>query len=147
MAMFREQHRRRWFFTYSYKIPSADAEFRLSPFRTPQPSRRQAAGAFSVRTGSAKRVFGSIEKRLDRVRCMLTPRKRLGSALGTSHDGPRKVKVMQNVSTMPADLTPDQVLDCLRGALLRKGILCKQDRQVHSRLGGGFDGGSLLDGT
>ncbi|EEC08619.1 maternal embryonic leucine zipper kinase, putative [Ixodes scapularis] len=115
-------------FNFSARIPSADAEFRLSPFRTPQPSRRQAAGAFSVRTGSAKRVFGSIEKRLDRVRCMLTPRKRLGSALGTSHDGPRKVKVMQNVSTMPADLTPDQVLDCLRGALLRKGILCKQDR-------------------
>lgn len=110
------------------RIPSADAEFRLSPFRTPQPSRRQAAGAFSVRTGSAKRVFGSIEKRLDRVRCMLTPRKRLGSGLGASHDVPRKVKVMQNVSTMPADLTPDQVLDCLRGALLRKGILCKQDR-------------------
>lgn len=122
--------------------PSADAEFRQSPLRTPDGGRSAAAASgvrtpdvsklaegasFSHRGSSAKRVFGSIEKGLDRMRLMLTPRRRLGSAAG-AQDAPRKVKVMQNVSTMPAVLTPDQVLDSLRTALLRKGIICKQNR-------------------
>ncbi|XP_037269662.2 maternal embryonic leucine zipper kinase [Rhipicephalus microplus] len=120
--------------------PSADAEFRQSPLRTPEGARLAAsvvrtpdltkiaeAASFSHRGNSAKRVFGSIEKGLDRMRLMLTPRRRLGSA-AASHDAPRKVKVMQNVSTLPAVLTPDQVLDSLRTALLRKGIICKQKR-------------------
>ncbi|XP_037520944.1 maternal embryonic leucine zipper kinase [Rhipicephalus sanguineus] len=122
--------------------PSADAEFRQSPLRTPDGGRSAVAASvvrtpdvtrlaeaasFSHRGSSAKRVFGSIEKGLDRMRLMLTPRRRLGSAAG-SHEAPRKVKVMQNVSTMPAVLTPDQVLDSLRTALLRKGIICKQNR-------------------
>lgn len=122
--------------------PSADAEFRQSPLRTPDGGRSAAAASvvrtpdvsklaegasFSQRGSSAKRVFGSIEKGLDRMRLMLTPRRRLGSAAG-AQDAPRKVKVMQNVSTMPAVLTPDQVLDSLRTALLRKGIICKQNR-------------------
>ncbi|XP_064457770.1 maternal embryonic leucine zipper kinase-like [Ornithodoros turicata] len=104
-----------------------EAEYAHSPLRTPDRPRRPAGGVFCGRTGSAKRVFGSIEKGLDRVRTMLTPRKRAGSQFG-SQEGPRTVKVMRNVSTLPADLTPDQVLDSLRGALLRKGVLCKQDR-------------------
>lgn len=108
------------------RLPSADAEFRQSPLRTPD-TNRVAASSFSGRSSSAKRVFGSIEKGLDRVRVMLTPRRRLGSGTAAL-DAPRKVKVMQNVSTIPAVLTPDQVLDSLRSALLRKGIICKQKR-------------------
>lgn len=108
------------------RLPSADAEFRQSPLRTPE-TNRVAASSFSGRSSSAKRVFGSIEKGLDRVRVMLTPRRRLGSGTAAL-DAPRKVKVMQNVSTIPAVLTPDQVLDSLRSALLRKGIICKQKR-------------------
>ncbi|XP_065310808.1 maternal embryonic leucine zipper kinase-like isoform X2 [Dermacentor albipictus] len=121
--------------------PSADAEFRQSPLRTPDGSRLAAGSmvrtpevyklaegpSFSCRSSSAKRVFGSIEKGLDRMRLMLTPRRRLGAA-AVVQDAPRKVKVMQNVSTMPAVLTPEQVLDSLRTALLCKGIICKQNR-------------------
>lgn len=40
-------------------------------------------------TSSAKKVFGSIEKGLDRMKNLLTPKKRLYCGL----DGPRKVKV------------------------------------------------------
>ncbi|XP_077533339.1 maternal embryonic leucine zipper kinase-like [Haemaphysalis longicornis] len=108
------------------RVPSADAEFRQSPLRTPDQA-KVAAASFIGRSSSAKRVFGSIEKRLDRMRVMLTPRRRLASGTPAS-DGPRMVKVMQNVSTIPAALTPDQVLDSLRSALLRKGIICKQKR-------------------
>lgn len=108
------------------RVPSADAEFRQSPLRTPEFA-RVAAASFSGRSSSAKRVFGSIEKSLDRMRVMLTPRRRLGSGTAAV-DAPRKVKVMQNVSTIPAVLTPDQVLDSLRSALLLKGIICKQKR-------------------
>ncbi|XP_075544061.1 maternal embryonic leucine zipper kinase-like [Dermacentor variabilis] len=121
--------------------PSADAEFRQSPLRTPDGSRLATASvvrtpevyklaegpSFSCRSSSAKRVFGSIEKGLDRMRLMLTPRRRLGAA-AVVQDAPRKAKVMQNVSTMPAVLTPEQVLDSLRTALLCKGIICKQNR-------------------
>lgn len=105
----------------------AEAEYASSPLQTPDRGYRPAGGVFSGRSGSAKRVFGSIEKGLDRVRTMLTPRRRAGSHLGSS-EGPRVVKVMHNVSTLPTELTPDQALDSLRGALLRKGILCKQGR-------------------
>lgn len=108
------------------RVSWAEAEFANPALRTPETPRRAAGGVFCGRAGSAKRVFGSIERGLDRVRTMLTPKKRLGSQSGSA-DGPRVVKVMRNVSTLPADLTPDQVLDSLRGALLRKGVLCKQD--------------------
>ncbi|KAL1424734.1 hypothetical protein MTO96_019880 [Rhipicephalus appendiculatus] len=136
------QKRRRVALRVFSRPQSADAEFRQSPLRTPDGGRSVVAASvvrtpdvtklaeaasFSQRASSAKRVFGSIEKGLDKMRLMLTPRRRLGSAAG-SQDAPRKVKVMQNVSTMPAVLTPDQVLDSLRTALLRKGIICKQNR-------------------
>ncbi|XP_077504888.1 maternal embryonic leucine zipper kinase-like isoform X2 [Amblyomma americanum] len=112
----------------SARAPSADAEFRPSPMRTPDSKATASAASFSlVRGSSAKRVFGSIEKGLDRVRLMLTPRRK-GSSTAAAQDAPRKVKVMQNVSTMPAVLTPDQVLDSLRTALFLKGIICKQKR-------------------
>ena len=42
---------------------------------------------------SKKSMFGSIERGMDRLLCMLTPKKRLGSM----DEGPRKVKVGQSL--------------------------------------------------
>ncbi|KAH8039848.1 hypothetical protein HPB51_009104 [Rhipicephalus microplus] len=47
---------------------------------------------------------------------MLTSRQKWLS--GSLHNGPRKVEVMRNVTSVPSTLTPDEVLDCLRDALL-----------------------------
>ncbi|XP_066974085.1 maternal embryonic leucine zipper kinase-like [Macrobrachium rosenbergii] len=71
---------------------------------------------------SSRKMFGSIEKSLDKMRNMLTPRRRLGS-----NQGPSVVesKNMYNVSTTGSK-NPDQVLSDLRRALLNKGILCNQ---------------------
>lgn len=117
--------------------PSADAEFQQSPLRTPEGDRSAMAssvfrtpvvpGRLSQRCSSAKRVFGSIERGLDKMRKMLTPRRKLAAATAPQ-DAPRTVEVMQNVSTIPDVLTPEQVVDSLRAALLRKGIMCKEDR-------------------
>ncbi|XP_068219010.1 maternal embryonic leucine zipper kinase-like [Palaemon carinicauda] len=88
-----------------YLIPSE--EWSNTPERTPRSSRK---------------VFGSIEKSLDKMRNMLTPRRRLAS-----NQGPSVVesKNMYNVSTTGSK-NPDQVLNDLRRALLNKGILCNQ---------------------
>ncbi|XP_022244171.1 maternal embryonic leucine zipper kinase-like, partial [Limulus polyphemus] len=104
--------------TFSY-----DDDMHVAHLRFPAtPDRRAPPTPLS---SSARKVFGSIEKGLDRMRTMLTPRKRLGSASGTV-DGPRPVKALYNVSTARAVVTPDHLLESLRNALLRKGIVCKQ---------------------
>lgn len=71
---------------------------------------------------SSRKMFGSIEKSLDKMRNMLTPRRRI-----PSQQGPLIVesKNMYNVSTTGSK-NPDQVLNDLRRALLNKGILCNQ---------------------
>ncbi|XP_045600655.1 maternal embryonic leucine zipper kinase [Procambarus clarkii] len=71
---------------------------------------------------SSRKVFGSIEKRLDKMRNMLTPRRKLNA-----DSGPCIVesKNLYNVSTT-GSRNPDQVLHDLRRALLNKGILCNQ---------------------
>lgn len=74
-------------------------------------------------SSSAKKVFGSIEKGLDKMKTMLTPKK---SMYGCGIDMPRKVKTLWNVSATNGKVTPDEVLDSLRNALLLKGIPCKQ---------------------
>lgn len=71
---------------------------------------------------SGKKMFGSIERGLDRVRTMLTPRKRLCSS-GT--DAPRTVKALCNVSTT-SNPNADEVLAELKRTILSKGISCKQ---------------------
>ncbi|PRD26032.1 UNVERIFIED_CONTAM: melk [Trichonephila clavipes] len=70
---------------------------------------------------SAKKVFGSIEKGLDCVRSLLTPKKRMCGA-----NGPRQVKNLCNVSATNDKVTPEEILESLQNALLRKGIHCKQ---------------------
>ncbi|XP_023220940.1 maternal embryonic leucine zipper kinase-like isoform X1 [Centruroides sculpturatus] len=76
---------------------------------------------------SARKVFGSIEKGLDKMKTMLTPRKRLGSSNGGR---PRKVKTFHNVSTVPEGINAENILLSLKNALFRKGILCKQEGYV-----------------
>lgn len=76
---------------------------------------------------SARKMFGSIEKGLDRMKTMLTPRKRLGSSNGGR---PRKVKTFHNVSTASAGASAENILLSLKNALLRKGIQCKQEGYV-----------------
>ncbi|KAG7158333.1 Maternal embryonic leucine zipper kinase-like [Homarus americanus] len=89
-----------------YLIPNND-DWGWTPDRTPRSSRK---------------VFGSIEKRLDKMRNMLTPRRKLNS-----DSGPLIVesKNLYNVSTT-GSRNPDQVLHDLRRALQNKGILCNQ---------------------
>lgn len=80
---------------------------------------------------SARKMFGSIERGLDRVRLMLTPRRRqLQRGLGETEfasNGPNVVdnKTLYNVSTT-SSRDPDFVLSELRRALQSKGIPVKQ---------------------
>jgi len=71
---------------------------------------------------SSKKVFGSFERGLDKMKNMLTPRKRLNSS-----DGPVTVtgKGLCNVSTT-ANHNPDSVLTELTRALVYKGIAVQQ---------------------
>ncbi|KAH7956183.1 maternal embryonic leucine zipper kinase [Rhipicephalus sanguineus] len=89
----------------------------------------KTVGSSSPRFGcSAKNVFSFIEKGICRTRLMLKSRQ--GSRSGSLQNGPRKVEVARNVSSVPATLTPDQILDCLRAALQRIGIVCKQEQHT-----------------
>ncbi|XP_076041432.1 maternal embryonic leucine zipper kinase-like isoform X2 [Oratosquilla oratoria] len=90
-----------------YLMPTHGDDWGRTPDRTPRSSRK---------------VFGSIEKSIDKMRNMLTPRKRLASDQGPSIIDNKN---LYNVSTT-ASKNPDQVLCDLRKALLNKGILCNQ---------------------
>ncbi|GIY28700.1 maternal embryonic leucine zipper kinase [Caerostris darwini] len=92
----------------SFESPSFNA---MTPKRRPP---RQIGS-------SAKKVFGSIEKGLDCVKNLLTPKKRICGTLV-----PRQVKNLGNVSATNDKVTPEDVLESLQNALLRKGIPCKQ---------------------
>ncbi|KAK3884528.1 hypothetical protein Pcinc_011201 [Petrolisthes cinctipes] len=89
-----------------YMTPGGD-DWGWTPDRTPRSSRK---------------VLGSIEKQLDKMRNMLTPRRKL-----QVDPGPSVVqsKNLYNVSTTGSK-NPDQVLNDLRRSLLNKGILCIQ---------------------
>ena len=67
--------------------------------------------------GSAKKLFGSFEKGLDRVMDLLSPRKRHDS----SQLVPRKIKALYNVSTT-SSLTAETVLDRLKEAIYETTI-------------------------
>ena len=84
---------------------------------------------------SNRKVLGSIERGLDKMKNMLTPRKggggRHGSSDGFSNGGvtcgPAVVtgKALCNVSTT-SQQNPDNVLNELTRALVAKGIPCQQ---------------------
>lgn len=86
--------------------------------RTPDKFSRMSM--FRATNSSGKTVFGSLERGLDKMRTMLTPKKRhLGS------DEPRLVKTLYNVSTTSHN-DPNEVLLELQEAIARVGIVCKQ---------------------
>ena len=73
-------------------------------------------------------MFGSIERGLDKMKNMLTPRKgRSYSSSSSGGDGPALVrgKALCNVSTT-SHHNPDSVLSDLAKALAAKGIPCQQ---------------------
>ncbi|GIX88101.1 maternal embryonic leucine zipper kinase [Caerostris extrusa] len=90
----------------SFESPSFNA---MTPKRRPP---RQIGS-------SAKKVFGSIEKGLDCVKNLLTPKKRICGTLVPRQN-------LGNVSATNDKVTPEDVLESLQNALLRKGIPCKQ---------------------
>ncbi|KAM9856544.1 maternal embryonic leucine zipper kinase [Aulostomus maculatus] len=64
----------------------------------------------------AGKVFGSLERGLDKVITMLTPSKRRGL-----RDGPRKIKAQYNV-TLTSQTNPDQVLNQILSVLPQKSV-------------------------
>ncbi|XP_055935013.1 maternal embryonic leucine zipper kinase-like [Argiope bruennichi] len=103
-------------------IPLYTSDKRAKSFESPTlcsmtPKRRPPRHIGS----SAKKVFGSIEKGLDCVKNLLTPKKRMCGPLV-----PRQVKNLCNVSATNDKVTPEEVLESLQNALMRKGISCKQ---------------------
>ncbi|CAL8333239.1 unnamed protein product [Lota lota] len=64
----------------------------------------------------AGKVFGSLERGLDKVITMLTPSKRRGL-----RDGPRKIKAQYNV-TLTSQTNPDQVLNQILSILPEKNV-------------------------
>jgi maternal embryonic leucine zipper kinase len=81
-----------------------------------------AAKGQTTPSKSNKKVFGSLERGLDKMKNMLTPRRRLNSS-----EGPVTVtgKGLCNVSTT-SHHNPDSVLNELTRALMFKGIACQQ---------------------
>ncbi len=92
-------------------------------FATPE---RPISGSGS--RNSNRKVFGSIERGLDKMRNMLTPKVKGGRhSSSSSGDGPALVtgKALCNVSTT-SHHNPDTVLTELTRALVSKGIPCQQ---------------------
>ncbi|KAM3624645.1 uncharacterized protein V6R79_026024 [Siganus canaliculatus] len=75
-----------------------------------------AVAGDSGRKKRAGKVFGSLERGLDKMITMLTPSKR--RAL---RDGPRKIKAQYNV-TLTAQTNPDQVLNQILSILPEKNV-------------------------
>ncbi|KAM6972612.1 maternal embryonic leucine zipper kinase [Aplochiton taeniatus] len=77
------------------------------------------AGSSAEDSGQKKRggrVFGSLERGLDKVITMLTPSKRR-----TLRDGPRKIKAQYNV-TLTSQTSPDQLLNQILSILPDKHV-------------------------
>ncbi|XP_008315186.1 maternal embryonic leucine zipper kinase [Cynoglossus semilaevis] len=90
----------------------------MLPF-SPERRSRSLDMAGSGDSGKKKRggkVFGSLERGLDKVITMLTPNKKRGL-----RDGPRKIKAQYNV-TLTSQTNPDQVLNQILSILPEKHV-------------------------
>uniref|UniRef100_A0A8C6UNF7 Maternal embryonic leucine zipper kinase n=1 Tax=Neogobius melanostomus TaxID=47308 RepID=A0A8C6UNF7_9GOBI len=92
---------------------------RFSRFCLRSRSLDMAATEDSGKKRRAGKMFGSLERGLDKVITMLTPSKRRGP-----RDGPRKIKVQYNV-TLTNQTSPDQVLNQILSALPEKNVHIK----------------------
>ncbi|XP_076173673.1 maternal embryonic leucine zipper kinase [Ptiloglossa arizonensis] len=83
-------------------------------------------GTQSSTPGSARKVIMGLERGLNRVRCVLTPKRRVKNE-NIDPDQPNILtgKGLCNVSSTSSD-DPRYVLSQLRRALRRKGIMCHQ---------------------
>ena len=104
--------------------PSKSLDHGMNVLGTPvTPTGRPTSGGQTTPSKSGKKeFFGSIERGLDKMKNMLTPRKRLNSV-----DGPVTVtgKGLCNVSTT-SHHNPDSVLTELTRALVYKGVAVQQ---------------------
>ncbi|EFN80272.1 maternal embryonic leucine zipper kinase [Harpegnathos saltator] len=94
---------------------------------TPTQSATPEARSTQVSTpGSARKVMMGLERGLNRVRCVLTPKRRVKNE-NTDTDEPSILsgKGLSNVSSTCSSC-PKYVLSKLRRALRRKGIMCRQ---------------------
>ncbi|KAF2348556.1 Kinase associated domain 1 (KA1) [Trinorchestia longiramus] len=108
--------------------PARSVDSGLNDYATPTKhgwgyNRTPERGTPRGRGAAAGGVFGSIEKSLDKMKSLLTPRRRLPSET----NGPALVhsKNLHNVSTTGSS-SPDAVLNALTRALHNKGIHCTQ---------------------
>ncbi|XP_043270307.1 maternal embryonic leucine zipper kinase-like isoform X2 [Venturia canescens] len=85
-----------------------------------------AKGSQISTPGSARKVIMGLERGLNRVRCVLTPKRRTKNEENNS-DQPNMLsgKGLCNVSSTSSDC-PEYVLLQLRRALHRKGIICRR---------------------
>lgn len=88
----------------------------LSPDRRSRSLDMAGTGGDSGKKRRAGKVFGSLERGLDKMITMLTPSKKRGV-----RDGPRKIKVQYNV-TLTNQKNPDQVLNQILSALPEKNV-------------------------
>ena len=102
--------------------PSKSLDHGMNVLGTPGTPRGTTVSGQTTPSKSSKKVFGSIERGLDKMKNMLTPRKRLNSS-----DGPVTVsgKGLCNVSST-SHHNPDSVLTELTRALVYKGVAVQQ---------------------
>ena len=102
--------------------PSKSLDQGINVLGTPGTPHRAGMPGQTTPSKSSKKVFGSIERGLDKMKNMLTPRKRLNSS-----EGPVTVsgKGLCNVSST-SHHNPDSVLTELTRALVYKGVAVQQ---------------------
>uniref|UniRef100_A0AAY5KY34 non-specific serine/threonine protein kinase n=1 Tax=Esox lucius TaxID=8010 RepID=A0AAY5KY34_ESOLU len=94
-------------------------EWHTPPLPPPRSRSLDMAGAAGADSGPKRRggkVFGSLERGLDKVITLLTPGRRRGG-----RDGPRRIKAQYNV-TLTSQTSPDQVLNQLLSILPEKNV-------------------------
>ncbi|XP_051994229.1 maternal embryonic leucine zipper kinase-like [Xyrauchen texanus] len=98
---------------------SQQGELEILAFSPERRSRSLDLAGCQVDSGQKRKggkVFGSLERGLDKVITMLTPSKRRGL-----NDGPRKIKAQYNV-TLTSQTNADQVLNEILSILLEKNV-------------------------
>ncbi|XP_043516246.1 maternal embryonic leucine zipper kinase-like [Frieseomelitta varia] len=100
--------------------------FVCTPTNTPTNTGLESRGSQSSTPGSARKVIMGLERGLNRMRCVLTPKRRV-KIENTDPEQPNVLsgKGLCNVSSTSND-DPKYVLSQLRRALRRKGIMCHQ---------------------
>ncbi|XP_056136829.1 maternal embryonic leucine zipper kinase [Lampris incognitus] len=99
-------------------VTKEDVEINFLAFSPERRSRSldMATAGDSGQKKRAGKMFGSLERGLDKVLTMLTPSKRRGL-----REGPRKIKAQYNV-TLTSQTNPDQVLNQLLSILPEKHV-------------------------